>query len=101
MKRRDIYIALFVCSLIVALAAAFASANQDGFEWVSKGLGFAAPAEDSGALAPFGSYEVPAIGQSFLSTFIAGVIGISAVFIVVMLAGRIIGGRRRQITQKT
>ena len=70
MKRRELYIALFICSVIVALAAAFASTNPDGLEWVSRGLGFASSTEETSALAPFGSYEVPAIGQSFLSTFI-------------------------------
>lgn len=101
MKRRELYTALFICSVIVALAAAFASTNPDGLEWVSRGLGFASTTEEMSALAPFGSYEVPAMGHSFLSTFVAAVLGIAAVFIIVLLAGRIIQGRRRRITQKT
>ena len=101
MTRRELYIALFICSVIVALAAAFASTNPDGLEWVSRGLGFAASTEEASTLAPFGSYEIPAIGQSFLSTFVAAILGIAAVFIIVLLAGRIIEGRRRRITQKT
>lgn len=101
MKNREVYIALFICGVIAALAAAFASTNPDGLEWVSRGLGFASSTKETGALVPFGSYEVPAMGQSFLSTFIAAVLGVSAVFIMVLLAGRIIGGRRKQITQKT
>jgi len=101
MKRRELYIALFVCGVVAALAAAFASTNPDGLEWVARGLGFASSAKESGALAPFGSYEIPAMGQSFLSTFIAAILGVSAVFIIVLLAGRIIAARRRQITQRT
>lgn len=98
MKKRELYIALFICAVIAAFAAAFASTNPDGLEWVSRGLGFASAVEETSTLAPFGSYEVPAIGHSFLSTFIAAIIGIAAVFIIVLLAGRIVGGRRRQIT---
>ena len=96
MKRRDVVITLLVSAVIVALAAAFASTQPDGLEWVTKGLGFASTSEGaSQALVPFGSYNVPAIGHSFLSTFIAGIIGIAAVFIIVVLAGRLIQGRMR------
>jgi hypothetical protein len=101
MKRRELYIALLICSVIVALAAAFASTNPDGLEWVSRGLGFASTTEQGGALAPFSSYEVPAIGQSFISTFVAAILGIAAVFIIVLLVGRIVQGMRRRITQKS
>jgi hypothetical protein len=101
MKRRELYIALFICSVIVAIAAAFAFASPDGLDWVSKGLGFASSNEEAAALAPIGSYGVPDSGHSFLSTFVTAVLGIAAVFIIVMLAGRIIQARRRQITQRT
>ncbi len=94
MRYKTVVLILVLSAVAVALAAAFASTNPDGLEWVSKGLGFATSPEKAEALAPFGSYEVPALGSSFLSTFIAGVIGVAAVFVIVLLAGRIIYGRR-------
>ena len=92
MKGRSIATTLFVSIIVVAIAAAYASNKPDGLEWVSEGLGFATSPDKASSLAPFNSYDVPAMGHSFLSTFITGIIGIAAVFIVVYLAGKFILG---------
>lgn len=78
MKGRDVSLAIFAAGAVVALAAAYASGHPDGLEWVAKGLGFAQGAEGA------------SVDNSFLSTFIAGVIGVAGVFIVAMLIGRVI-----------
>lgn len=99
MRRRTVVMTLLISAMVVALAWVFASNNPDGLDWVSRGLGFATTSEHaSSVLAPFGSYEVPFPGHSFLSTFVVGIIGIAAVFILVMLAGRFIGGLRKKFS---
>lgn len=92
MNKRTITAVIITSGMLVIVAAAFASSSPDGLDWVARGLGFAQGSESG--LAPFPSYAVPALGHSFLSTLITGLIGIASVFIVVYLAGKFILGLR-------
>jgi cobalt/nickel transport system permease protein len=76
-----------VISLIVVLLSPFASANPDGLERVAEDLGFLNTAQS----APFEvlpDYTVPFLGETSLSTIIAGVIGVIVLLAIVFIAGR-------------
>lgn len=91
MKGRAVIVALILSALVVAFAAAFASTHPDGLESVANGLGFAGRVEPAD-VAPLAGYELPTVEDSFLSTFIAGLIGILSVFTLVFLLGKSISG---------
>ena len=76
-------------SLLVVLFAPLASAFPDGLERVAEDLGFLAAAQDS-PYALFSDYLIPALGNSALSTVIAGIIGICMVGGAVYLIGKIV-----------
>ncbi|MBI3161397.1 MAG: energy-coupling factor ABC transporter permease [Chloroflexi bacterium] len=74
-------------TLLVVLLSPFASADPDGLERVATDLGFIGQAQ----LSPFQiipDYTVPFLGQTALSTVIAGVIGAIVVGLVAYLIGR-------------
>jgi cobalt/nickel transport system permease protein len=76
-------------SLAVVLLAPFASADPDGLERVAEDLGFLA----SGADAPYNlipDYTVPFLGETTLSTILAGFIGAAVVGMSIILAVRLI-----------
>ncbi|HET9907909.1 MAG TPA: energy-coupling factor ABC transporter permease [Anaerolineales bacterium] len=74
-------------SLIVVLLSPFASANPDGLERVAQDLGFISIAQD----APFQilpDYTVPFLGETSLSTIVAGLIGALVVLGIAIFAAR-------------
>ena len=74
-------------SLIVVLLSPFASASPDGLERVAENLGFL----DRAQPAPYEiipDYTVPFLGETALSTIVAGVIGLIVVGIIVVLLGQ-------------
>ena len=74
-------------ALIVVLLSPFASTNPDGLERVAGDLGFL----DSSQSAPFSiipDYTIPFLGETALSTIVAGVIGVAVVGAIVVLIGR-------------
>jgi len=80
-------IAGIAISLIVVSLSPFASANPDGLERVAGDLGFL----QAGRAAPFSiipDYAVPFLGQTPLSTIIAGVIGLAVVGGIIALLGQ-------------
>jgi cobalt/nickel transport system permease protein len=80
-------IAGVVISLIVVLLSPFASANPDGLERVAMDLGFI----DAGQSAPFEilpDYTIPFLGETPLSTILAGAAGMLVVLGLAYLAGR-------------
>jgi cobalt/nickel transport system permease protein len=80
-------IAGVVISLIVVLLSPFASANPDGLERVATDLGFI----NAGQSAPFqliSDYTIPLLGQTPLSTILAGVAGLLVVLGLAYVAGR-------------
>ena len=74
-------------SLAVVLLSPLASAFPDGLERVAQDLGFLETAKS----APFEvlpDYTVPFLGETPLSTILAGIIGALAVLAIAILAGR-------------
>ena len=69
-----------VLSVVVSL---FASASPDGLEHVAETLGFAETAEESAvAESPLADYGTAGVAQEWLSTAIAGVVGLALTGVV-------------------
>jgi cobalt/nickel transport system permease protein len=80
------YVGGFI-ALIVVLFSPLASADPDGLERVAGNLGFL----ETGQSAPYSiipDYTVPFLGETALSTIVAGVIGIVVVAAIMILVGR-------------
>ena len=74
-------------ALIVVLLSPFASADPDGLERVAGNLGFL----EAGQSAPYEiipDYTVPFLGETAISTILAGVIGVIVVGAIIILIGR-------------
>ena len=74
-------------SLFVVFLSPFASADPDGLERVADNLGFIG----AGQSAPFEiipDYTLPFLGETALSTIVAGAIGIAVVAVISLLVGR-------------
>jgi cobalt/nickel transport system permease protein len=82
-------------SLAVVLLSPLASANPDGLERVAIDMGFI----ESGQSAPYEilpDYTIPFLGETPLSTILAGVAGVLVVLGLVYLAGRSLQKRKSQ-----
>ncbi len=90
-----------IASLIVILLAPFASGYPDGLEWVAGMAGFAESAQD----APFTllpDYGLPFLGETPISTILAGLVGIVVIAVVVMsLAHGLSTENKKSKKQKT
>ncbi|MBL8090076.1 MAG: energy-coupling factor ABC transporter permease [Anaerolineales bacterium] len=76
-----------IISLLVVLISPLASGDPDGLERVAIDLGFL----DAGQNAPYSiipDYTLPFLGETALSTILAGVIGIAVVAVIMVLVGR-------------
>ena len=76
-----------IIPLIVVLFAPLASAFPDGLEWVAGEKGFLATAQD----APYTflpDYTIPFLGETALSTIVAGIVGVIIVAAFMMAAAR-------------
>lgn len=74
-------------TLVVVLLSPFASTDPDGLERVATDMGFI----NAGQSAPYSiipDYTLPFLGETALSTIVAGVIGVIVVGVVIMLVGR-------------
>jgi cobalt/nickel transport system permease protein len=72
-----------IAALLAVLLAPFASGYPDGLEWVATTTGFAESAQE----APFSvlpGYTLPFLGETAMSTILAGLVGIAVVAVVVM-----------------
>lgn len=79
-------------ALLAVLFAPFASGHPDGLEWVAETTGFIDTAQN----APYQilpDYTVPFLGETGLSTVLAGLIGVLVVAGLVVLAARSLRGR--------
>ena len=74
-------------SLAVVLISPFASASPDGLERVAEDIGFLGLAQDT-PYNIFTDYTIPFLGESGLSTIIAGVVGIAIVGLLAYFIGR-------------
>ena len=74
-------------ALVLVLFAPFASGHPDGLEWVAEQTGFLQAAQGAPyAILP--DYTVPFLGETSLSTIVAGIAGVLLVAGLVVLAGR-------------
>jgi cobalt/nickel transport system permease protein len=74
-------------SLVVVLLSPLASADPDGLERVADDLGFLGTAQS----APYEilpDYTVPFLGETSLSTIVAGMIGMAVVAAIILLLGQ-------------
>jgi cobalt/nickel transport system permease protein len=81
-------------ALVVVLLAPFASPSPDGLEWVAAQQGFLGNALD----APYNflpDYTIPGLGETGLSTIVAGVVGVFTVTAVMWLVGRYLNRSQR------
>ena len=70
-----------VLAIILALVISpFASSSPDGLERIAEDKGFLDKAQDTWPNAPLPDYTVPGVINEGLSTGLAGVIGVVAVF---------------------
>ncbi|MBL8099184.1 MAG: PDGLE domain-containing protein [Anaerolineales bacterium] len=76
-----------IISLFVVLISPFASGDPDGLERVAIDMGFI----DAGQDAPYSiipDYTLPFLGETALSTILAGIVGIVVVAVIMVLVGR-------------
>ncbi|HJR78681.1 MAG TPA: energy-coupling factor ABC transporter permease [Anaerolineales bacterium] len=77
---------VLIC-LVVVLLSPFASVNPDGLERVATDLGFINRGQ-SPAFTILPDYTLPVLGETSLSTVMAGVTGVLVVLVVAIVAGR-------------
>ena len=80
-------------SLFAILISPYASGNPDGLERVAQDLGFLEASQGS-PYNLFHDYSIPFLGDTGVSTVIAGVVGVIVVFGLLMLVGRNIRGSK-------
>jgi cobalt/nickel transport protein len=85
--------------LIVFLAVfvPFASSSPDGLQRVATSLGIEEPEPAWHGL--IGNYSVPALGDTYMSTFAAGVLGILMVLVASLVLGAAITRRNQTVTE--
>jgi cobalt/nickel transport protein len=71
---------LALAIILAMVISPFASSSPDGLERVAEDKGFLDKAQDTWPNAPLPDYTVPGIENEGLSTGLAGVIGVVAVF---------------------
>jgi cobalt/nickel transport protein len=92
--KRTLIILLAVSLVIAGFVSWFASPHPDGLERVAEDLNFIDRAEDP-PIEVMPDYTVPGV-RGFLSNGLSGVIGVLAVFGLVMLAGIIMNRKKRR-----
>ena len=75
--------------LTATLLSPFASSHPDGLEWVAEQLGFLQEGEPL-FVAPLPDYTVPALGETALSTGLAGLAGVLLVAVIGALLARLV-----------
>lgn len=84
-----------IAALIVVLLSPLASADPDGLERVAEDIGFI----ERGQSAPYEiipDYTLPFLGETPLSTIVAGLIGVLVVAVVIVLVARALAARRME-----
>lgn len=96
MKNKRFYLIGLAISLVIAgLLSFYASSSPDGLEKVAIDLGFIDAAKDSAvADSALADYGVAGVENERLSVGIAGVIGVIATGLVMMLIVRMIGRKK-------
>jgi hypothetical protein len=85
---------LAIAAIVAILASAFASGDPDGLDSVAIEQGFEEAGQESGfEILP--DYTIPGLDGT-ASTIIAGIVGIVAVFALMLLLGRLLARRRNR-----
>jgi cobalt/nickel transport system permease protein len=88
-------IAGVIFAILAVLISPFASGNPDGLERVAENIGFL----DTSLDAPYNilpDYNIPFLGETAISTVLAGIVGVIILFSLLLLLGRNL--RRKQNT---
>ena len=95
--------ALAVAMALAVFVSPFASSSPDGLEKIAADKGFeqAAAEEPTWDLSPIPDYAFPGIDDPRVAVAVAGAVGTVALFVLVLLAGRAIGGRRAGASKPT
>ena len=91
--KRFVIVMLAVSLITAGIVSWFASSHPDGLERVAEDLKFMSKAGDS-VFNIFPDYTVPGL-KGFLSTSLAGIIGVCATFGFIMLIGRVFFRKKR------
>jgi cobalt/nickel transport protein len=88
-------VGIVIAALVVIVLAPLASSDPDGLLRVAQDQGFLERAQNlfSGLL---GDYAIPGIDNQWLSTVLAGLLGVLIVVGIVLILGRIVARRRVQ-----
>lgn len=81
--------------IVLLLLSPFASSFPDGLERVAHDLGFIS-AEREGIASPLPDYTVPFLGDSGLSTIVAGAIGVALLILLFFMIDKLIKNRRQR-----
>ena len=91
--RRWWIVGLAIAALVVIVLGPLASSDPDGLERVAEDVGFLGLAENffSGLLD---DYAIPGVDNAWLSTVLAGLLGLAIVVVVMVVLGRVVTRRR-------
>ncbi|MCA1781621.1 MAG: PDGLE domain-containing protein [Dermatophilaceae bacterium] len=93
--RALVLIGLGVSLVLAAVLSLFASASPDGLEHVAETLGFADAAQDSAvAGSPLADYGTAGVANEWLSTGIAGVVGLALTGLIAFALMRLLARPR-------
>lgn len=84
---------LAIAALVVIVLAPLASPDPDGLERVAEDRGFIERAQDA-FYEVLPDYSIPGIDDPFLSTVLAGLIGVAVVFALMVGLGKLLARRR-------
>jgi cobalt/nickel transport system permease protein len=93
---RGMWVAGLAIAVLLATLSPWASTHPDGLEWVAEQRGFLKAAQN----APYSiipDYIFPGISNAKVATIVAGIIGLTIVFVVMWLVGT--ARRRRESTR--
>jgi len=86
-------IGLAIAALVVIVLAPLASPDPDGLERVAEDGGFIERAQEA-LYEILPDYSIPGIDDPFLSTVLAGLIGVAVVFALMVGLGKLLARRR-------
>ncbi|TDF97506.1 PDGLE domain-containing protein [Paenibacillus piri] len=85
---------LIVSLIIGGFISLFASSSPDGFEKAGEEIGYIEHATASKIASPMPDYTIPGI-DSWLSSSMAGLAGVALTFVLFLLLGKFLAGRKR------
>lgn len=99
---RTAAVSLAVIAVLAGVVSGFASANPDGLEYVAEQTGFLDTAEDSAvAGSPIADYGIAGIDNPYVSTGLAGLLGVAVVLALTVVVARIVAARARAAGERT